>query len=84
MSCASTVGEIVILEGHSLIKAEWAPAGLMVARLSESHLALEVNRAEIADGRVPADRVVKSLNVVERIGPRLVSSPLGRLPSVRS
>jgi hypothetical protein len=48
----------------------------MDTRLSQSHLALELNRVEIADDRVPADRVVKSFDVVEHIGSCLVSVDL--------
>ncbi|CAH1691177.1 hypothetical protein CHELA1G11_20841 [Hyphomicrobiales bacterium] len=43
----------------------WPAAGFVDAQLSESHLLFELDRAKIADGRVPADRVVEPLDVVE-------------------
>jgi hypothetical protein len=44
----------------------------MDARLSLSHLALELNRTDVANGRVASGRVVEPLDVVEQICSGLV------------
>lgn len=47
----------------------WPAAGSVDGELSSSDLVFELERAEIADGRVSADRVVEPLDVVEHLGP---------------
>ena len=62
----------------------WPAAGWMDRQLSPSHLPLELNRADVADGRVTSNRVLKGLDIIEHISPRgiparvdFLSDPLG-------
>jgi hypothetical protein len=45
-------------------------------QLSQSDLAFELNRAEVADGRAPAEGIVEPLNVVEHVGSGVVACPV--------
>lgn len=51
--------------------------GFEDTRLRKSVLALEFHRALISDRRVPAFRILEALDVVEHVGPGLVSRPAG-------
>src|ERR1700735_4637865 len=53
--------------------AFWPAAGFVDRQLSYPHLSFELKRAEISEGRVPADRIVEPLDVVEDIGSRGVA-----------
>ena len=49
----------------------------MDTRLGYIGLPLEVHGAEIAQGRVPACRVVEAFDVIEHLGLRLISRAIG-------
>jgi hypothetical protein len=51
---------------------EGPAAGLMDTSLSRSHLALELNRAEVSDRRMRSGRIVEPLDIVELICSSLV------------
>ena len=44
--------------------------------LRQSNLPFKLNRADVADGRVPAYGGVEPLNVTEHLGPHVVASPI--------
>ncbi len=49
----------------------------MDAELSYTHRPLELNRAEIPDGRVPADGVLEALDIIEQVRLGLIAHPIG-------
>jgi hypothetical protein len=55
--------------------ADWAAAGSIDTDLSFLSF-LELYRTDVAERRMPARRVVEPLDVVEHIGPRLLSRPV--------
>ena len=55
--------------------AEWAAAGSVDTDLSFLSF-LELYRTDVAERRMPARRVVEALDVVEHVGPRLLSRPV--------